>query len=179
MDEVFLRTLHNNDLENTHLWHSGQEIYRSLVGSFRYVSQDAEKGLLEKKAEYSKDEINLVVCLVSNDQAIGLIPVCEIDWIPRQGHLTGFLIDDPEHQGKGHGAKSLNLMLKHCIKDLGLNRIWSHILIENEISLKVFKKCGFQVEGHLKQQAFKDGYFRDVILVGLCAEDYFSLKEAK
>jgi diamine N-acetyltransferase len=55
---------------------------------------------------------------------------------------------------------------------MGLNRIFAHILEDNIASLSLFKKCGFKVEGQMRHHAFKEGRFKDVTIVGLCAQDH-------
>lgn len=115
-----------------------------------------------------------MICLKANDQPIGMVSVREIDWIAKRGHLAGIFIGETEDRDQGYGSVALDLMVKHCFADLGLNRIYTHILANNQASLRVFEKCGFEVEGKLKQHAFKAGNFVDVLLVGLCVEDYLN-----
>ena len=161
-----------DDLEITHKWHNDQDLYKTLAGNFRFVSIDAEKDWLQQKTKYSHHEINLMICLVENNRPIGLISVRDINWVSRNGQLTGISICEPSSRGKGYGSEALSLMLMHCFKDLVFNRIWAYIISDNQISLKVFKKCGFMVEGHLKQHVYKNGEFKDLVVVGLCANQY-------
>ncbi|HAX96891.1 MAG TPA: hypothetical protein DCY35_10295 [Prolixibacteraceae bacterium] len=177
MANIFLRALSMGDLELTSKWHSDEELYKSLVGPFRYVSQDAEKEWLESKVKYSNQEINLMICLKENSQPIGMISVRDIDWISRTGHFTGLLIGKSEFQGKGYGSEALQLLLQHVFQDLGLNRIWGFALESNLSSLRMLEKCGFMVEGKLKQHSYKNGHFIDVSVVGLCANDYFAKQQ--
>ena len=114
-----------------------------------------------------------MICLKENNQPIGMVSVRDIDWITRKGHLAGIFIGEIDYQGKGYGTTALRLMLDHCFLDLGLNRIYAHILGDNLASLHVFDNCGFNQEGLLHQHTFKDGKFKDVILVGLCADHFF------
>lgn len=172
MEKIYLRALSTSDLEYTHKWHSNRELYDTLVGPYRYVSLEAEEVWLREKVAFSNQEVNLMICLKENDQPIGVVSVREIDWIARRGHLTGIFIGDTNDQGQGYGSEALDLMVKHCFLDLGLNRLFTHILADNQASLRVFEKSGFKVEGNLKQHAFKAGNFVDVVLVGLCVEDY-------
>lgn len=174
MNKVFLRALDNNDLEYTHKWHSDHELYSSLVGPFRYVSKDAEKMWLLDKTNFSNQEINLMICLEKADKPIGMISLREIDWIAKKGRLTGIVIGEKQNQGQGYGFQALNLLIKHCFEDLGLNRIWTLILSDNEPSRSLFQKCGFQVEGLLRQHAYKHGQFQDVVIVALCSDQYLS-----
>lgn len=173
MNRVFLRALSLDDLDFTNKWHSDEKLYQTLVGPFRYVSKDAEKEWLQNKSKYSTQEINLIICLQENSQPIGLISVRVIDWFSKNGHLSGIMIGESELRGKGYGVEALGLMVDHCFKDLGLNRLWAQVLEENDASRKVFEKCGFNVEGKLRQHTFKNGKFCNVLVLGICADQYF------
>lgn len=173
MEEIYLRALNLHDLEWTHKWHSDRSLYETLVGPFRFVSLKAEESWLQDRVAYSNQELNLMVCLKKNDQPIGMVSVRDIDWITRKGHLSGIFIGEIDYHGKGYGTLALRMMLDHCFLDLNLNRMFAHILDDNLASLHIFEDCGFTKEGLLQQHAFKDGKFRNVILVGLCADKYF------
>jgi RimJ/RimL family protein N-acetyltransferase len=161
-----------DDLRFTHKWHSDRDLYDTLVGPFRYVSLEAEEEWLRGKVAFSNQEVNLMICLHENAKPIGLVSVRDIDWFARKGHLAGIFIGEAEYQNQGHGTEALNLMIKHCFQDLGLNRIYTNILADNLASQAMFKKCGFSVEGQLRQHAFKEGKLRDVVLVGICSDQY-------
>lgn len=174
MENIYLRALNMNDLEYTHKWHSDQELYKTLIGSFRYVGIDAEREWLQSKSSYSTQEVNLMICLRENGQPIGMISIRDIDWINRKGNFTGLIIGEPQFQGKGYGSEALNLLLTHFFEDMSLNRIWAYAFNDNKSSLRMMEKCGFKVEGQLRQHTLKDGKFKDVVLLGLCADDYFN-----
>lgn len=176
MSSVYLRALSTEDLVFTHKWHSDRELYTTLAGPFRHVSIDAEREWLKSKSDYSNKEINLMICLVENDQPIGMVSIREIDWICRRGYLSGIFIGEMGFRLKGYGTEVLRMISKHCFEDLGLNRIWAEVLDSNKPSIQTFKKCGFVIEGCLHQHAFKEGNYLDVVVVGLCAEKYFLTK---
>jgi diamine N-acetyltransferase len=48
-----------------------------------------------------------------------------------------------------------------------------HLLVleDNKPAIKVYEKCGFVVEGRLRRHVFKNGKFKDVLFMGLCAGD--------
>lgn len=172
MDTIFLRALSMEDLDIVYKWHSDEDLYKTLVGPYRYVSKDAEKEWLQNKVKYSNQEFNLMICLCENAQPIGMVSVREIDWIARSGHFTGLFIGEKPYQNKGYGSEALQLLLKHVFVEIGLNRLWGFALSDNEPSIKMLKKCGFNVEGLLRQHAYKEGQFKDVVIIGLCADHY-------
>ncbi len=170
MEPVYLRALELSDLERTYKWHNDPELYKSLVGPFHYVSQTTEEEWLRQKMAYSPREVNLAVCITSTKQHIGNFYIREIDWIARNAALH-LLIGEPDQRGKGYGTAANRLVVKYAFQDLGLVRLWLPVLEENKPSLSHLEKCGFIVEGRLRQHAFKDGKFKDVLILGICAND--------
>ena len=178
MEPVYLRALEIDDLERTHKWHNDPALYETLTSAFRYVSRVAEEEWLSKRLAYSTQEVNLAICLASNSQHIGNIYIKNIDWVARHAEL-GVFIGDPDQRSKGYGQAAMRLVIRHAFQDLGLQRLYGFILADNKASIRMCEKCGLVVEGKLRKHFFKGGELKDVVVMGLCADDYFSLEGAK
>jgi RimJ/RimL family protein N-acetyltransferase len=170
VDDVYLRALEVADFERTQQWHNDPRLYDTLISPFRYVSHAAEEEWIRRKVAYSQTEIQLAICLREDDRHIGNIHLTDIDWISRHGHL-GMFIGEAQYQSKGYGQQALRLMLRHAFRDLGLHRVCLVVLDDNPRALRVYEKCGFVVEGRLRQHVYKRGAFRDLIFMGVCAGD--------
>jgi RimJ/RimL family protein N-acetyltransferase len=170
MDDVYLRALEVADLERTWKWHNDPRLYDTLVSPFRYVSQAAEEVWIRTKVAYSRTEVQLAICLKEGDRHIGNIHLTDIDWVARHGSL-GLFIGETEDRSKGYGQQAVRLMLRHAFADLGLYRVYLTVLDDNPQAIRVYEKCGFVVEGRLRQHAYKRGQFRDLILMGICVSD--------
>ncbi len=164
--QIVLRALEETDLERTHRWHSDPELYSRLVNPFRFVSKTAELEWLRRKAAYSANEVNLAICLRDNGEHIGNIYLREIDWISRRAFL-GIFIGGPEHRGNGHGREALRQLLAHAFTDLQLNRVYLEVLADNAPAIKLYEGCGFTLEGRLRQHVFKNGSYKDVLVMGI------------
>ncbi len=170
MADVYLRALEAADLDRTRKWHNDPSLYDTLVSPFRYVSQAAEEAWIGTKVAYSQTEIQLAICLKEDMRHIGNIHLTDIDWVSRHGYL-GIFIGEPQDRSKGYGRQAVRLMLRHAFTDLGLHRVYLTVLDDNPQAIRVYEKCGFVVEGRLRQHAYKRGQFRDLILMGVCVND--------
>jgi len=170
MEDVYLRALELSDLERTRKWHNDGELYDLLVSPFRHVSQAAEEEWIRQKAAYSQTEIQLAICLKEGHQHIGNIHLRDIDWVSRRAEV-GIFIGEAEQRSNGYGQQSLRLILRHAFRDLGLHRVYLTVLEDNQRAIRTYEKCGFVVEGRLRQHDFKQGRFKDLILMGICADD--------
>jgi RimJ/RimL family protein N-acetyltransferase len=169
MARVYLRALESADLERCHKWHNDPALYRSLIGPFRYVSPTVEADWLNEAQRISQRQINLAICLEETSEHIGNIYLREIDWIARHAELH-VLIGQPKWRGQGFGREAAGLLLKHAFDDLGLHRVYLFVLADNLSAINMYAACGFVQEGLLRDHAFKNGSFRDVIVMGKCHE---------
>jgi len=166
---VYLRALEVEDLERTHKWHNDPSLYKTLISNFRFVSRSAEEAWLEQKCAFSKNEVNLAICLKDTNDHIGNIYLRNIDWISRRGTLHIF-IGDNENRGKGYGQSAIRQVISYALDELNLQRISIKILADNDVACHTYEKCGFTVEGTLNRYVYKNGQFKDVICMGFCRE---------
>jgi RimJ/RimL family protein N-acetyltransferase len=73
--------------------------------------------------------------------------------------------------GKGIGAKVLEKLISLCFCKMNLHKIEVSIAKNNEKSIKLFEKFGFQKEGVLRESLFKDGKYEDICLYGFIKKD--------
>ena len=167
--KLYLRALTTDDLDQLLGWHNDPELYSSLGGHFRHVSREAEAEWLRRRIE-ARDEVNLAICVSEPRGHIGNIYLRNINWVDRNAELHTF-IGHPEHRGKGYGSTAVRLITKHAFENLGLMRIYLHVLTSNSAAIAAYEKCGFVTEGRLRRHAFKNGLFEDMFVMGLCREE--------
>lgn len=176
LETVYLRALDIEDLDRMHTWHNDSELYEMHGGPFRFISRQATRTWLEHKTSFSAngttaDEINLAMCVNGTDKHIGNIYLRQINWISRNAELRIF-IGDPNERSKGYGKSAIRQLLKYAFNDLGLKRVHLGVLADNPAAKNSYEKIGFVVEGQLKNHAFKEGKWKDVILLGICAGEH-------
>jgi RimJ/RimL family protein N-acetyltransferase len=170
MGDVYLRALEPADVERTSKWHNDPRLYDTLVSPFRYVSRAAEEEWIRRKTSYSQTEIQLAICLKEGDQHIGNVHLTDIDWISRHA-CFGIFLGEVRHQSQGYGQQAIRLLLRHAFHDLGLQRVYLTVLDDNPRAIRAYEKCGFTVEGRLRKHVYKRGQFRDLVFMGVCADD--------
>ena len=110
-------------------------------------------------------QFNYVIELRDNRtvKRIGSVSLWAINWY-HQRSGTGIWIL-PKYWEQGLGTKSIVLIKNIAFNHLKLNRIEAHIAIQNERSIKMFKKCCFMEEGKLKKYLRIDGKFQDAVIL--------------
>ncbi|MHB8065582.1 MAG: GNAT family N-acetyltransferase [Ruminiclostridium sp.] len=106
--------------------------------------------------------------------------VCEIDgYIAGYASLSEFrskegykntcelsVYIDPHYQRRGIGNKLMGYMIE-LGKEIGFHVIMSGITADNEISIKMHEKLGFEHCGHMKEVGFKFGRYLDCVFYQL------------
>jgi len=169
-EPVYLRSLEMGDLARIHRWHNDHQMYVSLTGLCRFVSLASVEQWLRERIAYSQSEVALAICLTNDNTHIGNVYLKRINWTNRHAALAIFIGDDA-HRSEGYGSAAVRLMVQYAFKDLGLHRLYLEALSDNEHAVKLYEKCGFKVEGRLRKHVYKEGEFKDVLLMGLCVED--------
>lgn len=174
---VYLRALEVEDYKTTINWRNDDEIWDMVGGPKYFVSSEYEKNWIIK-AINNTNEIRLGICLIENDLLIGLASVIDIDWINRSCHCPS-MIGDKRYWSGGYGTESRKLLLDFCFYDRNFERIWAVILEDNIASQKMVTKCGYKKEGVLRNSVFKNGEFKNQVLMSVLRDEYISLKEKK
>ena len=65
-------------------------------------------------------------------------------------------------QGRGAGYALLSEALNIADNWMDLKRTELEVYTDNERGVRLYKRCGFQIEGTLKQYAYRDGKYVDV-----------------
>lgn len=92
------------------------------------------------------------------------------DWRPYQQGEVGFIIS-PEHQGKGYAVESLRGVLDFAFDQCGFHRLQANVLEGNDASRRVLEKCGFRLEGCLRENYRIGDTWHNDWLLGILAGD--------
>ena len=68
-------------------------------------------------------------------------------------------------------------IMRYAFDELQLNRLDGSWFPENEASKGMYTKCGWVEEGVRRNYIFKDGKYRDLVVVGILANEYRNLIE--
>jgi len=150
----FFQSLKNRDMIN----------YLSLGPLTSYEhSKRLIKNYLKSWEKYL--QFNYVIELRENKKItrVGSVSLWNINWIHQRSGIGIWIL--PTFWERGIGTKTITLIKIIGFNHLNLNRIEAHIVIKNDRSLKMFKKCGFVEEGTLSGYLNIDGVFQDALVV--------------
>lgn len=168
-NRVYLRAFEPDDYKTTIGWRNNPLITSQLGGGYLFVSEAREKKWIEDTIFHCAD-IKLAVCLTDNNLHIGNVYLTDINYVNRTAE-SHIMIGNQAYWGQGLGSEALKLILKYGFEERGLNRVYAHINADNAASLRLHEKCGYQREGVLRQAIFKNGRFKDVVVMSILKEE--------
>jgi RimJ/RimL family protein N-acetyltransferase len=173
-EAVYLREIARADIPLISIWRRDREVADLLGGTFRYTNEEVDGDWFEAYMRSRDRNVRLGVVLESTRELVGVAYILSIDWVNRSAEYGSF-IGAKEHWGKGCGTAAEMLTLRHAFQDLNLHRMFATALAHNERALHMHEKNGFVREGVMKGAAFKNGEYRDVVMLGMTREDFLRL----
>jgi len=169
--KCFLRPIEKEDGPIVYTWFNDKEIIDKIIGfRFNFSMEEALDWCIKASRESNKDIKWIIESVEETSKPIGFIGLYNIDFINRNTEIA-VIIGDKNFRGRGIGEESLKLVCDFAFKYLGLKLISAQILSDNEPSLHLFKKIGFEEEGVLKSRIFRNSIWHDIVLMKLIMEE--------
>lgn len=147
--QIRFRPLEPEDLETLYLWENDPEIWQvsnTLVPFSRYILkqyiEESHRDIFDIK------QLRLII-QDAKGNPVGTIDLFDFDPYHQRAGI-GILIYNKNDQGKGFATDALRLMASYATEVLGLHQLYANITVDNEASIHLFKKAGFQLIGNKK-----------------------------
>lgn len=150
------------------------EIENLVVGWSFPLSEFAQRKWLES---HYNDQKNLRFVIKDEEgRSLGVATLVDIDWKNRCA-TYGIKIAKKEDRGRGIGKDTVMAIMRYAFDELQLHRLETTYFPDNRASQGVFLNCGWKEEGIKRSCVFKGGRYRDLVVCGILAEDYYTLIE--
>src|SRR5690606_5943840 len=95
----------------------------------------------------------------------------QLSWVNRSAEL-GIVIGEKRFWGQGYGRDALRLLLRFGFNTLNLNRISLQVHADNVRGIRSYEKAGFVHEGRERQGAYKNGEYKDVLIMSVLRSEW-------
>jgi RimJ/RimL family protein N-acetyltransferase len=143
----------------------------------RLFSEKKLKDWLDKDLEREPAVPDFGIRTLNEDLLIGFIGAGGLSW-QHGDTFFGMGIGDDAFWGKGYGTEALRLFLAYCFRVMNLRRVSLDVFSYNPRAMRCYEKCGFRVEGRIREAVCKEGKRWDDVLMGILREEWEQLDRA-
>lgn len=161
LGDVVLRKIEVSDAERYLSYMSDSRMEGFLTKENRpqdYAKAQQEVGYWGSLFE-TKRSIYWCIALKENNLMIGTAGFNTILFGHDRAEISYDL--DPEYWGNGLMLKSIKAILRYSDLILRLKRVQATVIIDNNRSIKLLERCGFEREGYLKKYEIVEGEHKD------------------
>ena len=173
--DVGFRPIEAEDLEAMRELRNDPSTWAALTsaGMISRADQEGWFASLQKakdKAYFACFEVESTYPVIAQGDFIGIIRCDEMDGLNRSVRIGADVI--PEKRGQGWGTKIYHALLRFCFAEWNMNRVGLWVLEDNEIAIRLYKGVGFREDGLIRQAVYRDGRYKDYIVMSLLHDEY-------
>lgn len=147
-DSIRLRAIEPTDLDSLYRWENDSSLWS--VGCT--IAPFSRKLLWDYIENYTADifsarQLRLMIERKADNTVVGTVDLYEFDPMNSRAGL-GILIDSA-YCRQGFGEQTLQLIQQYAHDYIGMHQLFAIIPAKNKASLALFKKCGYEISGHL------------------------------
>jgi RimJ/RimL family protein N-acetyltransferase len=169
-DKIKLRFMTKADTAISWQWRNQQPVKDHFSGHPFDVSKEQEEEWFERAVEANESHVVFTIVIQTSDTLAGLTFLKQINTIHRQAEFA--ILIDEKYSGMGIGSEACYKTLDYAFRELGLHRVWLKVREDNIAAIKIYERCGFRMEGLLRDDVFKQGSFRNQLIMSVLEGEF-------
>ena len=163
---ITLREISREDVPIINAWRRDPVVADGVGAPRRFIGLDVDLKWYEDYLARRGSEVRCAVCLADTGQLVGMVSLTRIDYVHSHAEFNA-VVGVRDRQNHGIGTAATRALVRHGFFDLNLHRIYVHILRDNIGSIRMCEKAGFRQEGTIREGAYKNGRYHDLVLMGV------------
>lgn len=164
-EQVVLRAVQRDDLDR--LWEIlGSDLEIQSLVSARPPMPRSRAHLRQQFEQQLQAEQPIPRFVIEVDQA--LVGRCELHSLDQYSRVCEVAIAlGRDYWGQGFGQDAVSVLVRYAFHHLNMNKVALHVLADDDRAVGAYKKAGFVEEGRLREHAWHDGAYRDVLAMAV------------
>ena len=175
-EKVLLRALAHSDVPSFVRWFNDQEVTQFLGADMWPMSTESEERWFNRHVEENTLVLGIETIAAAGQSGvhIGNIGLHNVSERNHNAEL-GIVIGEKEYWSQGYGTDAIKTMLRYSFDELNYHRVYLRVYDFNARGMRCYEKCGFRVEGRLRQQMYRHGAWSDEIVMGVLRDEFAAL----
>lgn len=163
--KCYIRTFYEKDAQsltdlvsrNKYFWSTYEPLQRP-----EYYTINAQYKKIQESLYLmdSKREFTFGIFEPGTNNLIGHIALYSVKRLPYSSAFVGYAMDEI-YIGKGIVTEAVNMVVQFAFEQVGLHRVEAYVSTQNNPSIRVLEKAGFQREGLLRKLLYINGKWVD------------------
>jgi diamine N-acetyltransferase len=165
--QIQLRAIEPSDIDVLYAWENDTNHWRISNTQTPFSRHVLTQYLASAHLDiYTTKQLRLIIDELQSSKPVGCIDLFDFDPQHRRVGI-GILVADTNDRRKGHASEALKLLINYCFEFLNLKQLYCNITFDNESSILLFKKHGFEITGVKKSWIHEGNSFKDELLLQL------------
>ncbi len=153
-----------------------QEV-RDSLGAYNLVFPTSVE--LEEKwiadAIKRSDQAVMILTKRATGKPLGLVVLSDMNLRNASAHLS--IILERKSWDKGYGTEAVSGVLIHLFGKMNMHRVWLRVDQRNARAIRCYEKCGFRMDGTLREDHFANGSWRSSYVMSILSSDNRGVKD--
>ena len=163
---ITLRALEPEDVDLLYEWENDSRLWHLSNTVTPFSRHLLEQYVLSSGQDiYTAKQLRLMIDVMEGNvrKTVGAIDLFDSDPLNMRAGV-GVLIEK-KHRKKGYASEAVEILLSYCFGVLHLHQLYCNITADNEASLALFRKAGFETVGLKKDWLhIRDGWTDEYLL---------------
>jgi RimJ/RimL family protein N-acetyltransferase len=143
-------------------WVNDRDVMQYFANRQTTITEEDERAYL---ASLLASRTDRAYSIFDGDAYVGQCSINQIYWPAKNGRV--FLVVRKGHQGRGHGAEAIRLLIARAWDELDLHKLWLIVRRDNRTAQAMYLKLGFEFEGVLRDEYCVGGTYFDMVRMGI------------
>lgn len=168
---VALRAIVAADVPLLARWSSDEEVTFFMFTGQRPLTEAQVAEDLQRAVASPANAVFTVVERKSS-RAIGSAGLYDVHPTARKAEFR-VLLGDKRFWNRGYGTEVTELLTFYGFDRLNLNKVWLGVMAENVGAHRAYVKAGFQEEGRLREELYRNSRYYDAIRMSVLRSEYY------
>ena len=168
-EHIILRAFERDDAERCYRWMNDPNIVRTLNARYPMAFQ-SEVEWVEHAMHADPNERHFAIERKDDRTHIGNASLHDIDWISRTAWF-GLFIGEPTAWNRGFGGDAIKTLVRFSFDEMNLGKLSIRVFDYNDRAKHVLEGNGFEQEGLLRRDFYREGAFHDIVLFSIFREE--------
>jgi RimJ/RimL family protein N-acetyltransferase len=169
--KVRLREYRREDIPRRLYYINDPEVSLNLTPDIPYPMTLFEEEKWFESLTAVGDTYKFAIETLEGNEFIGGCSINNVDW-KNSVATIGVFIGNREYRGRGYGTDAMKVLMNFIFSYMNINKIRLTVFSSNEAAIKCYEKCGFRVEGVLRNEIYQNGNYYNKIAMGILRDEF-------